>query len=307
MRIVVGYLATPSGKDGLVLGAQLARSLGAQLDICLVLPPDRTLPVEVPTETGYDDILAARGHDWLVEAKESVPGDVKVEVHLSFHESFAQGLLDEVDRLRAQAIVVGAAGDGLLGRHSVGTVSTELLHSAHVPLALAPRGTRNSSATHIREVTCALGTRAGADVLLRTAVTAGELMDVPLRLVSLVALDPQNDLRSERDTAESARERARDHAKRTLEVARAALPEDFPIEIVIADGSSVESAVRTLDWQDGDLVMVGSSRLAQPRRLFLGSTAAKMLRVLPVPMVVVPKRDFTQPESSTPGQSEALS
>ncbi|MDJ0110096.1 universal stress protein, partial [Rhodococcus erythropolis] len=71
MRLIVGYLATPSGKDGLVLGAQLARSLGAQLDICMVLPPDRTLPAKVPSEAGYDDILAARAHDWLAEAKAS--------------------------------------------------------------------------------------------------------------------------------------------------------------------------------------------------------------------------------------------
>ena len=135
----------------------------------------------------------------------------------------------------------------------------------------------------IREVTCALGTRVGADIVLNTAVRASELMQVPLRLVSLVALDPQNDLRDHRDTAESARERARNHAQDTLDVARAALPAEFPIEVIIADGSTVESAVRQLDWQDGDLVMVGSSRLAQPRKLFLGSTAAKMLRVLPVP------------------------
>ncbi|MCD2130492.1 universal stress protein [Rhodococcus qingshengii] len=297
MRLIVGYLATPSGKDGLVLGAQLARSLGAQLDICMVLPPDRTLPAKVPSEAGYDDILAARAHDWLSEAKASVPEDIQVEVHLSFHESFAQGLLDEVDRLNALAIVVGASGDGLLGRHAIGSVSTELLHSAHVPVALAPRGTRHSAATAIREVTCALGTRVGADIVLNTAVRASELMQVPLRLVSLVALDPQNDLRDHRDTAESARERARNHAQDTLDVARAALPAEFPIEVIIADGSTVESAVRQLDWQDGDLVMVGSSRLAQPRKLFLGSTAAKMLRVLPVPMVVVPKHEFTQPEA----------
>ncbi|WP_047888480.1 universal stress protein [Rhodococcus sp. ARP2] len=297
MRLIVGYLATPSGKDGLVLGAQLARSLGAQLDICMVLPPDRTLPAKVPSEAGYDDILAARAHDWLAEAKAAVPEDIQVEVHLSFHESFAQGLLDEVDRLSALAIVVGASGDGLLGRHAIGSVSTELLHSAHVPVALAPRGTRHSAATAIREVTCALGTRVGADVVLNTAVRTSELMQVPLRLVSLVALDPQNDLRDHRDTAESARERARNHAQDTLDIARAALPAEFPIEVIIADGSTVESAVRQLDWQDGDLVMVGSSRLAQPRKLFLGSTAAKMLRVLPVPMVVVPKHEFTQPEA----------
>jgi Universal stress protein family len=40
---------------------------------------------------------------------------------------------------------------------------------------------------------------------------------------------------------------------------------------------------------DGDLIMVGSSRLSAPKRLFLGSTSAKMLRVLDVPMVVVPR------------------
>ncbi|WP_213576831.1 universal stress protein [Rhodococcus sp. USK13] len=291
-RLVVGYLATPSGEDGLALGVQLARSLGAQLDICMVLPPDRT----VPAETGYDDILASRAQRWLEEAKSSTPSDIDVDVHLSFHESFAQGLLDEVTRLGAQAIVVGAAGDGLLGRHSVGSVSTELLHSAHVPLALAPRGARHSTAKQIREITCALGTRAGADVLLRTAVRTSELMQAPLRLVSLVALDPRNDLRDHRDTPEDIRERAVAHAQSTLDTARSALPEEFPISVLIADGSTVESAVRTLDWQDGDLVMVGSSRLAQPHRLFLGSTAAKMLRVLPVPMVVVPKQEFPHSE-----------
>ncbi|MFE5702658.1 universal stress protein [Rhodococcus sp. ACS1] len=296
MRLVVGYLATPSGEDGLALGAQLARSLGAQLDICMVLPPDRTVPARVPAETGFDDILASRAQRWLNEAKSSVPSDIDVDVHLSFHESFAQGILDEVTRLDAHAIVVGAAGDGLLGRHSVGSVSTELLHSAHVPLCLAPRGHRHSSAKKIREVTCALGTRVGADVLLRTAVRTSKRMETPLRLVSLVELDPHHHLRDHRDTSESVRERAVAHAQSTLDEAKSALPEDFPVSVMIADGSSVESAVRKLDWQDGDLVMVGSSRLAQPRRLFLGSTAAKMLRVLPVPMVVVPKQEFPNSE-----------
>jgi nucleotide-binding universal stress UspA family protein len=57
----------------------------------------------------------------------------------------------------------------------------------------------------------------------------------------------------------------------------------------IVDGPTVEEAVSKLDWHDGDLIMVGSSRLSAPRRLFLGSTAAKMLRVLEVPMMVVPR------------------
>ena len=57
---------------------------------------------------------------------------------------------------------------------------------------------------------------------------------------------------------------------------------------IAATGTTIEEAVRALDWHDGELVLVGSSRLAAPRHLFLGSTAAKMLRELPVPMIVVP-------------------
>jgi nucleotide-binding universal stress UspA family protein len=62
----------------------------------------------------------------------------------------------------------------------------------------------------------------------------------------------------------------------------------------VVDGPTVEAAVSKLEWRDGDLIMVGSSRLSVPRRLFLGSTAAKMLRVLDVPMVVVPRDQLSE-------------
>jgi nucleotide-binding universal stress UspA family protein len=65
------------------------------------------------------------------------------------------------------------------------------------------------------------------------------------------------------------------------------------VTAAVADGPTVEAAVNKLEWHDGDLIMVGSSRLGAPRRIFLGSTAAKMLRVLEVPMVVVPKEERT--------------
>ena len=40
--IVVGYTATDAGADALALGARLARSLDAQLDLVIVLPPEGT-------------------------------------------------------------------------------------------------------------------------------------------------------------------------------------------------------------------------------------------------------------------------
>ena len=56
----------------------------------------------------------------------------------------------------------------------------------------------------------------------------------------------------------------------------------------VATGRDVEAAMENVTWQDGELAVVGSSRLAVPGRLFLGGTASRMLRSIPVPMVVVP-------------------
>jgi nucleotide-binding universal stress UspA family protein len=57
----------------------------------------------------------------------------------------------------------------------------------------------------------------------------------------------------------------------------------------VAKGRSIEDAIEDLEWNKDEMVLIGSSRLAQRRQLFLGATASKMLRSLPVPMVVVPR------------------
>ena len=290
MKLVVAYLATTGGEDAIAVAVRLARTLGAQLDICMVLPPDRALPGLVPGE-GYQDMLVEQAKEWLADAAALVPDDVAADTHVSFAESFSEGLIGEAVRLGAEAIVVGGSGGGLVGSLSLGSVVNELLHSAPIPVVLAPKGARHSRVDRVREVTCAVGERPGAELLLQTAVRASGAAGTPLRLVSLVALDEMHGPRRGDETTDAVRQRALEHAMETLDTAKSALPKDFPVTATVVDGPTVEAAVNKLDWHDGDLIMVGSSRLAQPRRLFLGSTAAKMLRVLQVPMAVVPNEE----------------
>ncbi len=286
MKLVVGYLATPGGADAMALGARLARTLGAEVEACIILPPGRAFPTLTGTRD-YEAKLGEQAEKWLAEALASVPDDVAAHSHAAFDDSFADGLIRETARLEADLIVVGGSGGGLAGSYSLGSVVNELLHSAPVPVVVAPRGTRHSDVERVREVTCAIGERQGADLLLRTAVRFSKAAGTPLRLASLVALDPTYG--SLRGDANAVRERALAHAQDTLETAKEALPEAIPVTSTIVDGPTVEDAVSKLDWRDGDLIMVGSSRLSAPKRLFLGSTAAKMLRVLDVPMMVVPR------------------
>ena len=58
---------------------------------------------------------------------------------------------------------------------------------------------------------------------------------------------------------------------------------------LVADGMTLESALKKLNWDDGDLLVVGSSRFAAPRRIFLGSTAARILAGTDAPVVVIPR------------------
>jgi len=286
MKLVVGYLATPGGADAMALAARLARTLDAEVDACIILPADRALP----TLTGardYEAKLGEQAEKWLAEALASVPDDLTAHSHVAFDDSFADGLIRETARVQGDVIVVGGSGGGLAGSYSLGSVVNELLHSAPVPVVVAPRGTRDSSVDRVREVTCAIGQRQGADLLLETGVRFSKAAGTPLRLVSLVALNPVfGQLRGDE---EAVRDRAMAHAQQVLETAKSSLPEGFPVASTLVEGETVEDAVRKLEWHDGDLIMVGSSRLSAPRRLFLGSTAAKMLRVLDVPMMVVPR------------------
>jgi nucleotide-binding universal stress UspA family protein len=287
-RIVVGYTATDAGADAVALGARLAAAMGAALDLVLVLPADDR-SVITPPDAGYDRYLVTQAEAWLAEAAATIPDGVSSASHVRFGESFAEGLIAAAHDLGASLIVVGAANGGLRGRHRLGTVANELLHSSDVPVALAPEGTRRIEVTGVSRVTAAVGTRPGASALLDESVALATATGAELRLLSLVSVD----LPASLDTG-VIRIAGAAHADDVLGKALDALPAGVEADVVVARGDSIEDAVAHLSWEPGELAVVGSSRLAQPRRLFLGSTAAKMLHELPVPMIVVPRTHGNQ-------------
>ncbi|GAA1105738.1 universal stress protein [Tsukamurella strandjordii] len=284
MTIFVAYLATDGGRDAVALGVQVARSMRTDLAVGMIVPPDAAAPI-TPGDF-VDQVLTAQADEWLRAAVAAVPADVAVSTHVRVSDSPAEGIIAEAERLGADAVVIGGTGGGLLGSHSLGSVANDLIHSSSVGLLVAPRGYADLALPTIRRITCAVGTRAGADELLDVAIASAARAEVPLRLISLVAFDL---MPGHRRADPVAQDQARDHAERVLDEARARLSGSVPVSVSVAVGPTVEDAVEQVGWESGDIIMVGSSRLAAPRRLFLGSTAAKMLRRLDVPMVVVPK------------------
>jgi nucleotide-binding universal stress UspA family protein len=283
-RIVVGYTATKAGLDAVAVASGLAAASDAELDIVLVLPAEGR-SVITPPDASYDRYLLGQAEAWLADAAAAVPAGVVHREHARYGESFPEGLVAAAGEFGASHIVVGAADGGARGRHRLGSTTTQLLHSSDVPVVLVPRGARKRvTDAGVPRLTVAIGTRAGADVLLDEAIALAAATGASLRLVSLVTVD----LPASVDTG-VIRLAGAAHAEEVLTTVLERVPAGVPAEILAARGDDIEDAVAHLDWLPGEVMLVGSSRLAQPRRLFLGSTAAKLLTRVPVPMIVVPR------------------
>ena len=291
MRYVVGITMDRRGRDAVSLALTLAQSTltshPVELDLVHVIrgvPPEQA---ESKPEREFQKLCLEEAQKWLAKTHDLIPKTIHSTTSVHFADSMAAGLIDKATSRPCDLVVVGAASHGPLRRFTVGSVANALLHSSPVPVALAPSGYLPPS--RLTRLTCALGMRTGAEVALNIATQSSVIHDVSLRLISLIALDARS------EDAERA-DAARDHAKKLLLRASQSVADATEVMVDVAHGRSIESAIEKLTWDDGEIVLIGSSRLAQKRSIFLGTTANKMLRSLPVPMVVVPR--YAAPETA---------
>ncbi|MFF0990051.1 universal stress protein [Kocuria nitroreducens] len=277
-RCVVGYNGDRPSRDALRLAAAMARTSGAELEIVLVLRADSPHQQVYPPVGDIGPVVRQQARTWLEDAERLVPEGVVARTHLREDDSAAAGLARTAGELGAQLIVVGA-GTGA-GRFSAGPVVDALLHSSPVPVALAPR--RYPGDVPLTRLSVAVGTRPGAHQVIREAVRAVEHseLELELELISFLeggAADP--------GTAEQVRRRVEEH----LGAAADEAGRTRPVTVRVASGRTLKKAAQDVDWAPGGLLLIGSSRLAQGRQIFLGTTAARLLKHIPVPMVVVPR------------------
>jgi nucleotide-binding universal stress UspA family protein len=61
------------------------------------------------------------------------------------------------------------------------------------------------------------------------------------------------------------------------------------LECVVGRGESWKEVLETIESEDGDVLVVGSSSMGPIARVFLGARSSKIVRNSPVPVVVVPR------------------
>ena len=294
MRYLVALSADRGGQEALALGRMLARTSGVNLTVCIVLPEVWGHPSLARVDAEYAAFLEQYAADALAGARRFLEEDDEDPVQAEYVSkpapSATEGLIGTAREKDASLVILGSARHGPLGRFTVGGVTGEMLHSSPVPVALSPRGHRPSSDARLRRITCSYAGSTRSRTAFDAAAQLSRRHSVPLRLASLIVRDrqmyPSNvGYDAERLVAEQWRRQA----LQAQEKAIAALPENTAVETVIASGSDWEQALDSLRWQEGELLVVGSSRLGPVSRVFLGSNSAKIVRSSPVPVLVVPR------------------
>lgn len=284
MRLTVGYLYTDTGDDGVNLAIAIAKATGAAIDLVCVVRA--TEPDGSPGRAGYEAALVNKAEQWLDEVAADIPDGIEVARHTPVAESFPQCLIDFAVSSKAAMIVVGGTSDGILGKHTLGTISSALTHASPVPVALAPRGYSRVDIPTITTLTIAVPTAESKDNPLPFALKLAGDGGLNLRLLSLVSHDH---LSADDEESLEIRKRHIAEAEANLAVAARDCGGTEGIESLVADGNTLEEALDELHWGPGDVVVIGSGRLAPPRRAFLGSTSARILKNTDAPIIVVPK------------------
>ena len=305
--MVVGYAPDGRGRAVLHLAGMLARSAGDDLVLCAVVPATWP-PSPARVDAEYREHIGREAAQALDQARTRLPDDVRVSVLVHSARSTPAGLLEVAEQREASVIVAGSAAAGGAGSVTLGSVTSRLLHSSPIPVALAPRGFRCAADARVARVTAAFG-GAGDDLVVAAAGVAARV-GATLRLASF-AVRPRPPY-----TAGVGRE-ADDSAVRewvgSIEAAQQELLErvrDLPsvpdeCAAVVGRGESWEEALEDVEWVDGDVLVVGSSSIGPLARVFLGSRSAKIVQHSPVPAVVVPRS--TAPPSARSGSLRAPS
>ena len=292
MTMIVGFAPDGRGRAVLHLAGLLARSAEDDLVVTCVVPAPWS-PGMARIDAEYREYLEVAADEALAVARAHAPHGVATSYVRHGARSVPAGLLEVAEDRQARLIVLGSSSSGHFGHVSLGSVTDRLLHSSPVALALASRGFRCPPDLNVTRATVAYGGSSPQSLVVAAAQVAAEV-GVPLRIASFaVWTRPAYTTTLGTDSEDLVLQQWTAQLQDTVAAAltRVGEPDEAAatINTVIGRGTSWGEALDDVDWDEGEVLVVGSSALGPLSRVFLGSRAAKIVRHSPVPVVVVPR------------------
>jgi nucleotide-binding universal stress UspA family protein len=277
-KIAVGYAEGAAGRDALILGEVLARTVGAEL-LAVRVQSKRTEPATVEAlEREVAAALAGSPVSFLALAPtEGPPSSALLELA---GVDAAIGL-----------IVLGSSHRAGIGRVMPGGTAQRLLAGAPCSIAVAPRGYAEKSparaagplAEDLRVLGVGFDGSPEGYVALELARGLAAAAGATLRVIAVGPRLPE----SPEAAAAGGGGHTRD-LQSDLLAAVAALPDDLRALPIYERGEVARSLLERAE-QGVDLLVVGSRGRGAVGSVLLGSTSAAVIATSPCPLIVVPR------------------
>ncbi len=291
MTVVVGYLAGKVGLSGLHLGVRAARTLRTSLTVVTIVPKPWLTPSLARIDAEYGDWADHLAADSAKEAERylrKLTDGIEVTYCHRAHRSVSGGLIEVVEEVDAEVLVLGSLPIGARGQVVIGSTADWLLHSSPVPVAISPRGYRSHGDKFTR-LTCAYSATPDSVDVVRRCFEFAERFGLPVRVITFAVrrktmYPPEVGLDAEDSILDAWASQAREILENLK--TEGIVSEDVVLQVVT--GKSWKEALATADWQDGEILALGTAPRGDIRRVFLGSRSAKIIRHSPVPVLVLP-------------------
>jgi nucleotide-binding universal stress UspA family protein len=299
VTVVVGYRAGNVGLSGLHLAVRVARTLSTSLTVATIVPKPWLTPSLARVDAEYEqwaDHLAADSAKEAERFLRDLSDGIEVTYIQRAHRSVSGGLIEVVEESGAEVVVLGSLPSGGRGLGAppagagvvIGTTADWLLHASPVPVAISPRE-YSSYTGRLTRLTCAYSATADSiDVVSRCSETA-ERFGLPMRVITFAVrgktmYPPEVGLDAEDSIVGAWASQAREilGSLKTEGI----VSKEVVLEVVT--GRTWEEALRKTDWEDGEILALGTRPRGEIRRVFLGSRSSKIIRESPVPVLVLP-------------------
>lgn len=296
MKVVIGANPDDAGRDALALGSLLCRALGAEPLLCHVHPAAYNYPSAGHVDAEWRRYLHDEGEKVLAAAAaemESRYGWTDVATVVGEHRSSGQGLAEVASAENADMIVIGSAPGGRPGGFQIGSTADKLLHGSPVPVAVAPHGYRHDAPDAIGQVMAGFRNTPESIQALAKSAELAETAGVPLVVLTLLIKHRMSGSSLGSAAEGAVMQQAREDAESAQSVALEALGIADRVRRITAVADSPRAAMQRIEWTGDEVLVLGSARGGQLRRVFLGDMTYKLLRATPVPAVVLPRHSDT--------------
>lgn len=294
-KIFVGYDGSDQGKDALALARLLAApSNGAVIAVC-VYPYEPTFSKAGGSDTEYHDALRREAVGILEGAegateRRSVPGS-----------SPSRALQELAENENADLLVVGSTHHGAVGRVLIGSVGERLLHGAHCPVGVAPKGFATAEDPSLRRVAVGFdGSPEAGRALELAARLAGEAHGTIHIYWAVEPPGATSPVFAGDYGWPSYSEKIYNAAHDQIDEAIASLPSELEPRGDVLSGKAAPTLAAEVVGE-ADLLVLGSRGYGSVRGVLLGRVSAELARSAPCPLLVVPRG------AAVPGEPEEAS